>query len=244
MKVTRRLFDTTVSHRGVSLLETLALCAIIAIALTGALSVSISHQAAERSSEERRLASAAATQKLDEIRIYLQNGNTLDQAFDYYGPLPLPTGGPGATFNVPGLTPFYDYDKADGPRPNPRAIGTVTIINDEAPNEASFGFDYANQAITPPFGVDVNSNGSLLIETGFGAKGATGYNDSVPWPFPLDINNSGSDGSTDLPWDSNVISNFEMLPVVITIQWQGVNGPQRYDLFTIITSLQDSESGL
>ncbi len=202
----------------------------------------VSNQAAERLSEERRLASAAASQKIDEIRIFLQNGNSLDQAFVNYGPLPLPTGGPGATFDVPGLTQFMDYDSADGNRPSPRAVGTVTIINDEAPNEAMFGYDFANQAALPPFGVDINSNGSQTIQTGFGSNGASGYNDVCPWPFPLDLNGNGSNGTAAFPWDSNVLSNFTILPVVITIQWQGANGPQRYDLFTIITPIQNAET--
>ncbi len=140
------------------------------------------------------------------------------------------------------MTAFIDTDPSDGSRPNPRAIGTVTIINDESPNERYFGYDYANQCALPPFGVDINFNGTRSIETGFGLNGAAGYNDICPLPFPLDINGNGSDGSAGKPWDSNVVSNFVMLPVVITIQWQGVDGPRRFDVFSIITPITDSET--
>lgn len=201
---------------------------VMAVGMTAALSMFVSSRMAERVGEERRLASLAAEQKIDEIRNYIQSGKTLDQAFNQYGPLPLPGGAPGAMFNVPGLSAFYDTNVADGARPNPRAIGTVTIINDETPNEAAFGYDFANSAKTPPFGVDINGNGSRLIETGFGINGAAGYRDNIPVPFPLDINGNG------FTTDHNVTSGFILLPVVISIQWQGATGPQRFDMFAII----------
>lgn len=233
---------TSALYRGLSLIETIALLGVIIIAVSGALSIYASNQSAEQLSQERRLASYAAAQKIDEIRIFLQAGNTLDQAFLNYGPLPIPTGGPGATFDVPGLTAFTDFDPADGNRPNPRAVGTVTIINDEVPNEAMFGYDYANQSCLPPFGVDINSNGSRRIETGFGSVGAKGYNDAAPWPFPMDLNVNGSNGTPAFPWESNVLSGLVVLPVVITIQWQSGGSPRRYDVFTLITPIQDTET--
>jgi hypothetical protein len=216
--------------------------AIVVVAITATISVYTNQTLAQRLTEERRLACLAAEQKIDEIRIYLQSGKSLDQAFQYYGPLPLPSGGPGARFDVPGLNAYTDTDVKDGSRPNPRAVGTVTIINDEAPNEKLYGYDFANYAALPPFGVDINNNGSRSIETGFGTNGASGYNDNVPPPFPLDINGNGSDGSASKPWESNLVTGFVMLPVVITVQWQGVDGPRRFDLFTIITPISDSES--
>lgn len=226
--------------KGLSLLELMIFIVIMAIAMTGALSMFISSRMAQRIGEERRLASLAAEQKLDEIRNYIQGGKTLDEVFQKYGPLPLPSGGPSATFNVPGLTAFNDTDSSDGARPTPRAIGTVTIINDETPNENAFGYDYANNAQTPPFGVDIDGNGSHLIQTGFGINGAAGYNTANPAPFPLDINGNGSNG-TSVPWNRNVTSGFVMLPVVVTIQWQGAAGPQRFDLFAIIIPDQTGE---
>jgi type II secretory pathway pseudopilin PulG len=220
---------------GLTLVEIVVFLAVVATALTATMSIYTSQSLALRQSEDRRIASRVAQQKLDEIRIFLQAGNSLDQAFQFYGPLPLPTGGSGARFEVPGLTPFIDTDLADGNRPVPRAVGTVTIINDESPDERYFGYDYANHCMLPPFGVDIDGNGSRMIETGFGQNGAVGYNDNTPPPFPIDLNGNGSDGSAARPWDSNLISGFTMLPVVITIQWQGLDGPRRYDLFSIIT---------
>ncbi len=164
----------------------------------------------------------------------MNNGNTLDQAFQKYGPRPLPHGGPGATFDVPTLSAFFDNDRNDGIRPIARSIGTVTIVNDENPDERLFGYDFANNCEGPPFGVDIDGNGSHLIETGFGSKGAVGYRDKSPKYFPLDLNGNGSNGTAANPWDSNLVSGFIMLPVVVTIQWNGARGPQRYDLFAII----------
>ncbi len=220
---------------GLSLVELMFSLSIIAIVLTATLSLYVTHRVAQQAAEERRIASLAARQELDEIRIFLSKGNTLDQAFAQYGPFPLPTGGPGATFSVPSLEAFLDTDPRDGMRLNPRAVGTVTIINAEAPREELFGFDYANGCIGPPFGVDINGNGSRIIETGFGTRGAAGYKDHIPEPFPLDLNDNGSDGSAKNPWDANVVSGFKILPVVITIQWRGLDGPRRFDLFSIIT---------
>lgn len=231
------------TRHGMTLIEIAVFMTITSVAIAATLSVFISQRTSQRMSEERRIASMAAAQKIDEIRIYLQKGNTLDQAFQQYGPLPLPTGGPGATFKVPGLTPFYDFDPLDGDRPNARSVGTVSIIIDEKPNEALYGYDYANFATLPPFGIDINASGTGMIQTGFANLGAKGYNDDCPWPFPLDINGNGSDGKPLSPWESNVLTGYCILPVVITIQWNGVNGPQRFDMFALITPIMDSEVG-
>ncbi len=221
---------------GLTLVEVMIFLAVVAVGITGTFTLFVNQRLAQRIAEERRIASLAAEQKLDEIRIFVNKGKTLDQAFQYYGPLPLPQGAPGATFDVPALTAFVDYDRRDAPRPNPRAVGTVSIINDEVPDEKLFGYDYANQCAAPPFGVDIDGNGGHGIETGFGSSGAVGYNDACPKPFPLDLNGNGSDGSPAHPWDSNVVEGFVMLPIVITIQWDGAAGRQRFDLFTVLTA--------
>ncbi len=253
-------------HSGLTLVEVLVFLVVMAISMTAALSMYISSRMAQRLGEERRLASLAAEQKLDEIRNYIAKGHSLDQAFLYYGPLanastpanlesvnpyvaPPPghnapqvhvCGGPGAWFDVPGLEPYFDTNPADGNRPLARSIGTVTIINDETPDERQFGFDFGNGAPSPPFGVDINGNGSRLIQTGFGSSGAAGYNSSIPAPFPFDIKGNGSNVGS-VPWDHNVTTGFIILPVVISIQWQGATGPQRYDIFALITPDQVGE---
>lgn len=229
-------------NHGLSLIEIMVFLSIVAVAITATISMYTRQTLAQRLTDERRIACLAAEQKLDEIRIYLQTGKSLDQAFQFYGPLPLPSGGPGAKFDVPGLSAYTDTDPKDGARSQPRAVGTVTIINDESPNEKYFGYDYANQSAVPPFGIDINNNGTRSIETGFGTNGTVGYNDICPPPFPLDLNGSGSDGSAAKPWESNIITGFVMLPVVITVQWQGVDGPRRFDLFSVITPISDSEA--
>jgi type II secretory pathway pseudopilin PulG len=238
---TKPYYSKSLSNKAFTIVEILVFLAIVAIGLTASFQLYVQTRLSDRVAEERRLASMAAMAKIDEIRVFVQGAKTLDQAFVQYGPLPVPTGGPGATFAVPGLTAFLDTDSSDGQRPNLRAIGTVTIINDEAPNERFFGYDYANQCALPPFGVDIDGNGSHLIETGFGPNGAAGYNDQTPYPFPLDLNGNDSDGSAEHPWESNVVTGFIVLPVVITVQWQGAAGPQRYDVFTLIAPAQVAE---
>lgn len=224
------------NERGLTLLELMFFLSIVAIGICSTTSLFINLNMSQHVAEERRIASLAAKQKLDEIRVFILRGHSLDDAFREYGPLPLPQGGAKATFEVPTLEPFVDIDPRDGSRPNRRSAGTVTIINDEQPHEDVFGFDYANACQSPPFGVDIDGNGSHLIETGFGPRGAAGYRDNSPAPFPLDLNGNGSDGSNAHPWDSNVMSGFVMLPVVVTIQWQGADGPRRFDLFAVLTA--------
>ena len=228
-------------RRGLSLIELTVFLSIVTVGIVATLSLYVNLRITQRLTEERRIASLAAEQKIDEIRIFINNGKTLDQAFQYYGPIPLPNGGPGATFDVPSLRQFTDYDKKDGARPNPRSIGTVSIINDENPNEKLFGYDFNNNCEGPPFGIDVNGNGAETIQTGFYDKGMVGYNDIAPYPFPLDLNGNGSNGSLLNPWESDLVSGFVILPVVVTIQWQGTNGAQRFDLFAIITANRITE---
>lgn len=214
MKSKNQSFATSVSFRGVLLLESLTLCTIIAIAIPGALNVFLSHQVAERSSKKRGLASVSATQKLDEIRIFTQIGNTLDEAFGNYGPLLLPISGPGATFNISGLPPFYDLDKTDSPRPNPRAVGTVTIINNEAPNEANFGFDYSNQAANSTCSVEASKLTYHYIANGAGC-----------WGFSVNRNGSALSFS---------LSRFADSGVNTTHRYQNVSDKTYASAFVII----------
>src|SRR5438105_1539163 len=103
-------FSLPLRAKGMSLLEIMVFTLVMAVAMTGALSTFLSSRLAQSIGEDRRAASLAAEQKIDEIRAYAQSGKTLDQTFQKYGPLPLPTGAPRATFNVPGLSGFYDLD--------------------------------------------------------------------------------------------------------------------------------------
>lgn len=155
-------------RRGMTLVEVMVTLAVLAIAMTGALSVYFTHIRTEMTSEERRRATLAAQAKMDEIRSAIAGGISLDRIFNDYGPLPTPGGGPKATFEVEGLRPIAKV-----------ATGTVSIISDEAPNESDFGIDYLANA-TPPkfFGVDIN--------------GDRQYSGSSPYPFPLDLNGNGT----------------------------------------------------
>ena len=88
------------------------------------------------------------------------------------------------------------------------------------------------------------ANGTVpfLSDTYEGSRHDKPIADQTPYPFPLDLNANDSDGTPEHPWESNIVSGFVMLPVVITIQWQGVDGPRRFDLFSIITPISDSEA--
>jgi hypothetical protein len=58
----------------------------------------------------------------------------------------------------------------------------------------------------------------------------------------LDLNGNGSDGTTAKPWDTDLVSGFKMLPVVVTIQWNSADGPRRFDLFTVLTANRTTET--
>ncbi len=189
-------------HSGFTLVELMIALTIVSIASTAALTVYFSHSLSAQLSGQRRTASLAAQEKLEEIRIALVSGSTTDQVWADYGPLPTTSGGPKATFAVPGLM-------QDGTV----VQGTVTIINDETPDESQFGYNY-NGGVPTRFGVDLNGNRS--------------YSDLIPAPFPLDLN---SNGKLD---DHNVTSGFVLLPVVVTIRWVGPYGSERLDMFAII----------
>ncbi|MBI3831789.1 MAG: prepilin-type N-terminal cleavage/methylation domain-containing protein [Planctomycetes bacterium] len=189
-------------RRGMTLVEVMVTLAVLTIAMTGALSVYFTHIRTEMTSEERRRAALAAQAKLDEIRSAIAGGASLDQIFNDYGPLPLPGGGPKATFDVEGLRPIGKL-----------ATGTVSIISDEAPNEADFGIDYRAKAMPPKiFGVDIN--------------GDRKYSGASPYPFPLDLNGNGTT-------EHFVAAGFRLLPVVVTIQWNGTYGTERMDIFAL-----------
>jgi hypothetical protein len=177
---------------------------VTAIASTAAMSVYISHTLAGRLTEQRSLALSAAMQTIDDMRGHVAT-QSLETVFAEYGPLP-----PAAP-----LVWRARFDVLNLPRFQDRSVGTVTIINDETPNEADFGYNYSSPLLPPPvFGVDINGNGRLL--------------DSNPAPFPLDIN---EDGDTS---DNVVINGFRVLPVVVTVQWLTPQGLQRVDVFAVL----------
>ncbi|MBI3830493.1 MAG: hypothetical protein HY291_13315 [Planctomycetes bacterium] len=99
----------------------------------------------------------------------------------------------------------------------------MTIITNEQPQEGNFG-TLLGQAVNTsstnwyqrnPFGVDVS-----------GDRAFTTVN---PMPFPLDINGDGDTG------DTLVDFAFKFLPTVVTIQWTSPIGPERVDVFSVLT---------
>jgi hypothetical protein len=225
--------------------------------------------------EDRRLAYQAALAKLDEIRLLVANGSTLENVFAVYGPVDFeadpfgsklkgtgsyttvdangyvknPDGtGDKATFvvgedtNNNGTLDVGEDLNANGILDvflNPiagRPLGTVTIITNENPREADFGVLYGRPMDTSssnwyernPFGVDINGNRF--------------FRDVCPAPFPMDINGDGdSNDTTDGVHRANdkrddvVVDGLKFLPVVVTIQWIGPYGPERVDVFSVIT---------
>jgi type II secretory pathway pseudopilin PulG len=115
-------------------------------------------------------------------------------------------------------TMVYYLDQIEG-----RPLGVVTIITNEQPQEGNFG-TLLGQAIDTsssnwyqrnPFGVDVSGDHSC--------------NAVNPMPFPLDINGDGDTG------DTLVDFGFKFLPTVVTIQWTSPIGPERVDVFSVLT---------
>lgn len=112
-------------------------------------------------------------------------------------------------------------------------LGSVTIITSETPNEADFGRLYGTAASSTstnwyernPFGVDITGNRT--------------YADALPSPFPLDLNGDGdsndtADAGSDRR-DDVVVDGFYYLPVVVTVIWASPYGPERMDVFGIIS---------
>lgn len=248
--------------KGVSLIETMMFITIVSIALIGTMYSYVRHLSAKSVTEQRRQASIAAEQKLDEIRSYVRRvpaGNAVDiygqiitssnplfknplnAAYQMYGPFPL-TGNQGALnrpccFSVPNLNPI-----------NTDPIGTVTIITSETPDESQFGYIYDGSTNPNKFGVNINGDiyqdvqlpstptraGTFPTGTSTSSSTSTSAAPTVnPSPFPLDINGNGV--ATDTTVGSSPNDNFTLLPIVITIRWLDTNGNrQRFDLFAIL----------
>jgi len=194
---------------------------ILSIAMMGAMSVYSRHVMGGRVTEQRRIATIAAEEKLDEIRSAIQDavqagvGEPLTHVYfhaaptdnQFYGPTPPGTGNSRpCCFNVSGLTAVPGI-----------SIGTVTIINDETPDEAQFGLAFNGSGAPPLFGIDINGNRRYTDNAGVS-------------PFPLDMNGNG------VSTDNIVVDRFSMLPVVVTIQWMGPYGRERMDMFSILTA--------
>lgn len=112
-----------------------------------------------------------------------------------------------------------------------RPLGTVTILTDEDPKERNYG-NLLGQATNTsstnwyqrnPFGVDINGDRQFDFT-------ATGANPAAILPFPLDLNGNGN------TTDTNVYFGFKFVPVVVTVQWTGPIGPERVDVFSVLTS--------
>lgn len=197
---------------GVSLVEAMCALAVLAVAATAVFSLYTANLQAGRFSEERRLALQAAVEKIEEIRRLVASGKSLDEIYDIYKPAIGMTdvnNMPPAAFRVPGLRGRSNDSVRN------EYVGTVSLIIDETPNEADYGVDYTTNPSTLSLGVDINGNNR--------------YNDiSGLAPFPMDINGNGN--TTDNP----MTEGFFILPVVVTVRWQGVYGIQRVDLFSIV----------
>lgn len=263
--------QTPVRERGMTLIEACVAVMVISIAIAAALEVFATHRRSSRLAEERRAAFQSAVAKVDQLRVILANGVSLDGVFQLYGPLDYantgtvipeidPTTGDvystgassgnssGGSAGVPAATGAAYATFAVGEDANnngaldlgedlngngildvfltpleSRPMGTVTFITSEKPNESDYGNLYGqptsiasfNWYERNPFGADINGNRSM--------------SDAIPAPFPLDLN---GDGDTD---DTAVTDGFQVLPVVVTIQWEGPYGPERVDHFAVLT---------
>lgn len=263
------------ARRGMTLLEVMVTVTVLAVAIVATLTTFATHFRGSRYTEERRIAMQYAQSKVDELRLAVANGTSLELLFEQYGPLDFkanpntpPAKGTGAytTVDVNGYVRNPDgtgdectfivgedannngtldigedlngngaLDTYLAPLPG-RPMGTMTVITSETPNEGDFGTYFGRPVDTAapnwydrnPFGVDITGNRS--------------YADPNPSPFPLDINGDGDSGDTadgvhgpNDKRDHVVVDGFHFLPAVVTIQWDGPFGPDRLDLFAVIT---------
>ncbi|MCZ7648053.1 MAG: prepilin-type N-terminal cleavage/methylation domain-containing protein [Planctomycetota bacterium] len=302
--------------RGMSLIEVMIAALILVVAITASLTMFATHMRGARLTEERRLAMQFAAAKIDEIRMHIASGDSLDLVFQRYGPLDYTmlgsvstgeasgggdigtgsvthggietsgtiaikgapesnvgvnssgylyyTSGPNAgkgdstTFivgedaNNNGILDSDEDLNGNGrldiyldPIPG-RPMGLITIITNEQPNEGDFG---------RLLGLPANSSASKWYQRnpiGIDITGNRNYMDSTPNPFPMDINGDGDSNDTGYPpdgyvngdvtkpsvidkRDDAVIDGFRFLPIVVTIQWTGPYGPERSDLFAVVT---------
>lgn len=218
---------------GFTLVETVCALMILATALIATLMMNNAYVRGEALAEERRLALQSASAKMEELRALVAHGVSLDTLNDpNYNPPDLPdhhyyygTWVPGtitdlanmprAAFKVPGLA-------TSSPDPLRRAyVGTVTLIIDERPRESDYGIDYSYSPVR-----------SNLDNIGADINGNKYYNDQFPTtppgPFPLDIDGDGKTSAV------GVSAGFFLLPVVVTVHWNGACGEHRVDLFSIL----------
>jgi prepilin-type N-terminal cleavage/methylation domain-containing protein len=220
---------------GFTIVECLCALMILAVALIATLSMNNAYIRGEAFAEERRLALQGASVKMEELRALVAQGISLDTLNDsdynpssplpehyyYYGTWPAgtvtdPGDMPRAAFKVPGLvTSSPDVQRRD-------YVGTVSLIIEERPNEHNYGIDYSYSPVKSNLdniGADINGN-KFYSDT---------FPTNPPGPFPLDIDGDGRTNNL-----SPITAGYFLMPVVVTVHWNGACGEQRVDLFTIL----------
>jgi type II secretory pathway pseudopilin PulG len=262
---------------GLTMIEVMVFITIVTVAMLATLSAWAKHVKIETISEQRRLAQIAAEQKLDEIRnciatirntnVKVPPVNPLDEAFKKYGPPnPLSAAMNGSTFIAPCCFDVPELPPVPNSKGNPWAsVGTVTFINDEAPDATKFGYEYDGTTTPNIFccnlygdnyvdPMNYSSGGAFpstlppmapFVQAAPAVTPTPGIAGPANGKYYLDLNNNGLidtvntavTGSTVNSARLPITSGFVVLPVDITMRWLGPSGEvERLDLFAVLSA--------
>ena len=221
----QRLLNSPSLRRGMSLLEVLLSMSVLAICSMTMLSASMTSGQATRQSAEYNAAVSAARKKMEDL-CNLNNFDTLVRDYGEVNPAR------GNTFPVL-LNEGVEYLDSAGVKQKGNTLpGYYKLVNSVANYDAGevviitwenrLASSYAYACGTSP----TNS----YPDTG---KSNGGVNFSM---LPIDLN---GDGVATAGNCYNLVSNPPVktavrLPVGVIVRWQGANGPERYELWTIL----------
>ncbi|MCW8133343.1 MAG: type II secretion system protein [Planctomycetota bacterium] len=168
--------------KGMTILEVMVTVLVLAIAITAALMTFATHFRGARLTEERRIAMQFAQAKIDDIRLAVATGDTLERIFQKYGPLDYnaisgtTTGGTSSGELTVGLEGHLNYTGSTGTLTIPvkGTTGAVTYMDPEGNGYVlipdGMGGHYGDPA-TFIVGEDKNNNGYLESEEDLNANG-------------------------------------------------------------------------
>jgi len=196
--------------RGLTLFEVVLVAAMLAVFVLAVSGAQLQSLSGTRQSEERAAAMRIAREKLEKMCAM-----RFDDVYTQYGP-----NGPYQYFDV-----VLDYSAASSSvlqgrcilpgliragHMYPDAAGEVVIITDGSKSASSFGRD-----LSPLDGLPDGVNVAGL---------------------PLDLTGTGNttDGNV---WNPPNVVTGTCFPVGVVIRWQGVQGEERYELWTVLSRL-------
>lgn len=196
--------------RGLTLFEVIMATAMVAVFVLAVSGAQLRSMVVTRQSDERAAAMRIAREKLEKMCAM-----RFDDVYIQYGP-----SGPYRYFDV-----VLEYSAASSSvlqgkcilpgltlpgKKFPVAAGEVVLITDESKSASSFGRD-----LSPYDG----------LPDGVAVQG-----------LPLDLTGNGNvtDGNV---WNPPSVMTGTSFPVGVIIRWQGVQGQERYELWTVLSRL-------